>query len=327
MDIAGGNNSLRKSQSLLFLQLLLLNSVYIHRSEMKKEVIMTRLKILIAIFAVAFASLACTFTINNQVQGVSVGALKTYTIEVPAPDSEVVSKVSLEFGAGVLNLNPGTGEILVSGIASYNVAEFEPTVSTDGTRVKISQQVEDVNLVPILGGEIENKWDLSLGSSPMELDITAGGYQGDFELGGVPIHNLRIAEGAADTSLSFSQVNPAEMDTLRYDTGASKAILSGLANANFREMDFRSGAGDYRLEFSGALQQDANVSIKSGLSNIAIIVPEGTPATVRFEGGLANVDIRGEWQRSGGVYSLTGEGPVLNITVEMGAGNLELDNK
>ena len=114
------------------------------------------------------------------------------------------------------------------------------------------------------------------------------------------------------------------MDTLRYDTGASQATLTGLANANFQDMDFRSGAGDYRLDFSGDLQQDADVSIKSGLSSIVIIVPEGTPATVHFEGGLVNVERSGSWRMSGGLYTLSGEGPELTITVEMGAGNLEL---
>ena len=158
----------------------------------------------------------------------------------------------------------------------------------------------------------------------MELEIAAGGYQGEFDLGGIPLLELRIAEGAAKTDVSFSELNPVQMDTLRYDTGASQASLTGLANANFREMDFRSGAGEFRLDFSGDLQQDAEVSIKTGLSSILIIVPEGTPATVKFEGGLANVDRSGSWRMSGGLYTLSGEGPELTIMVEMGAGNLVL---
>lgn len=287
---------------------------------------MYRIKFLAVIAALAFTTLACTFTFNTQVKGVSIVSMETYKIEVPAPDSDEVSKVSLEFGAGELNLSPGAGGLLVSGTATYNVDEFEPKVIVTDSGVKISQQVDNINLIPILGDEIKNRWDLELGNSPMDLDISAGGYQGEFELGGVPLHELRIAEGAADTSLSFSEVNPVEMDTLRYDTGASRAILSGLANANFKAMDFRSGAGDYRLEFSGELLQDADVSIKSGLSSIVIVVPEGTPATVRFEGGLTNVDVGGEWRMSGNVYTLSGEGPELTISVEMGAGNLELRN-
>jgi hypothetical protein len=288
---------------------------------------MNNMKILAVLALLAITSLACTFTVNNQIQGVSVGPLETSEIDIPVPDPDQVSKIVLEFGAGALDLNPGADEALISGTATYNVAEFEPKVTLEGARVKISQQVDDVNLIPIMGDELENRWDLQLGSSPMELEISAGGYQGDFEFGGVPLHELRIAEGAADTSLSFSEVNPVEMDTLRYDTGASRAVLTGLANANFSGFEFRSGAGEYRLDFSGQLQRDADVSIKSGLSSIVIIVPEGTPATVRFEGGLANVDRSGAWDRSGGVYTMSGEGPELNITVEMGAGNLELRDR
>ena len=285
---------------------------------------MYRIKFIAIVAAIALTTLACNFSINRQIRGVSVGSLETYEIEVPPPDSSQVSEVRLEFGAGELNLSPGSDEYLVSGTATYNVDEFEPRVTVSGTDVEISQQIEEINIIPLIGDEFENVWDLELGSFPMELDISAGGYKGEFELGGVPLHELRIAEGVADTRVSFSELNPIEMDTLRYDTGASKATLTGLANANFDEMDFRSGAGDYRLDFSGQLQRDAEVSIKSGLSSIVIIVPEGTPATVSFEGGLTNVDLDGDWRMSGSNYVLSGEGPQLTISVEMGAGNLEL---
>lgn len=281
-------------------------------------------KVLAAIAVVGFAMLACTFTFDRQLQGVTLVSPKTTEIEVSAPESDQVTKVNLEFGAGELNIDPESEDLLVSGTATFNVEEFEPVVTVTESRVKISQQADSLNIIPTLGDDVENRWDLSLGGYPMELEIAAGGYRGVFELGGIPLHELRIAEGAAKTDLSFSELNPVEMELLRYDTGASQASLTGLAYANFREMDFRSGAGDYRLDFSGELQQDADVSIKSGLSNLVIIVPEGTPATVHFDAGLANIDRSGSWSLSGGVYSLPGEGPELTITVEMGAGNLEL---
>ena len=41
------------------------------------------------------------------------------------------------------------------------------------------------------------------------------------------------------------------MALFRYETGASKVKLTGLANANFGTMDFNSGAGDYTAR-SGA---------------------------------------------------------------------------
>ncbi|MBN1668909.1 MAG: hypothetical protein JW862_17590, partial [Anaerolineales bacterium] len=100
--------------------------------------------------------------------------------------------------------------------------------------------------------------------------------------------------------------------------------LSGLGNANFRSMTFRSGAGDYTLDFSGKLQNDAVVAVESGISRVVIIVPEGVSAKLIFTGGLANVSISGSWEKSGDEYELTGSGPRLLITVDMGAGNLEL---
>jgi hypothetical protein len=114
------------------------------------------------------------------------------------------------------------------------------------------------------------------------------------------------------------------MDNLTYETGASSVTLTGLANANFSSMNFRSGAGNYTLDFTGELQRDASVEIRSGVSNVIIIVPEGTAARLSYEGALLNVDARDSWQASGGDYTLSGDGPTITIDVDMGAGNLEL---
>ena len=116
------------------------------------------------------------------------------------------------------------------------------------------------------------------------------------------------------------------MDTFRYITGASNITLTGLANARFENMILQSGAGSYRLEFDGELQQDADIRIETGLSTVTVIVPQGMNSVVEIEGGLSNVDLGGEWQRQGNQYSLEGEGPTLQFLVKMGAGTLKLEN-
>lgn len=286
---------------------------------------MNRTKYLAVILVLAIATLACNIRVDNPLERVSIGSMETYTIEVPAPEeSEEITEVVLRFGAGQLELNPGSDDNLVSGTATYNVEEFQPSVTVEEGKVLISQELDEFNLLPAFGGDVENTWDLELGTFPMDLDISAGGYQGEFEFGGLALQGLRIAEGAASTNVAFSELNQVEMDTLRYDTGASSATLSGLANANFSKMDFRSGAGEYTLDFSGDLQRDADVSIKSGLSSVTIIVSGGTPVSVDVESGLTNIAMNGDWEVRGDRYSLPGDGPGLTITVEMGAGNLEL---
>jgi hypothetical protein len=75
------------------------------------------------------------------------------------------------------------------------------------------------------------------------------------------------------------------------------------------------------------LQRDAVVTIESGISQVVIIVPEGLPASVNFNGGLTSVTKSSRWTQSGNTYTQPGEGLKLTINVEMGAGNLELRSK
>jgi hypothetical protein len=92
-------------------------------------------------------------------------------------------------------------------------------------------------------------------------------------------------------------------------------------------MTFHSGAGDYTLSFDGDLQRDASVTIDSGVGTVNIIVPEGVNAHVTFDGSLTTVNTNGKWEQNGNVYTLSGSGPTLTITVKMGAGTLNLETE
>lgn len=288
---------------------------------------MTRNPFLPILLVLSLVTLACRFTVNLPVGEVNTGPTVTDEINVALPqDPDAVSDIELEFGAGNLNLSPGAQGALVAGTATYNVPEFKPEVTVQGNQVRIIQMEGKIERFPTLGPDVVNRWDLQFGPSPIRLAIKAGAYQGEVELGGLPLQDLSVMDGAAKTRVSFSQPNPGEMDTLRYETGASQVTLTGLANANFKNMVFQSGAGDYELDFSGQLQRDASVEIRSGLSNLVIIVPRGTAAHVTIEGGLSNVTASGDWQASGGEYILDGEGPTLTFRVDMGAGSVSLRN-
>jgi hypothetical protein len=280
--------------------------------------------ILIAILVLALVSLACGFTVNIPVEEIKIGSLQSESISVPVPDDSPAS-LELNFGAGELNVQPGASGVLIEGTAAYNVADFKPSVDVQGGVVKISTGNMEIRGFPsIRGKDFKNVWDLKLADVPLELVVNAGAYKGDLELGGLSLTQLEVNDGAADVRLEFSQPNKVEMQTLKYTTGASNVKLSGLSNANFTSMTFRSGAGNYTLDFSGSLQRDADVTISSGVSQVTVVVPEGISARVVFRGGLANINASGEWEKSGNEYLLSGSGPVLTITVEMGAGNLTL---
>ena len=284
---------------------------------------------IVAVFSLA--ALACSVTINlPETRKFETGQTKAEDINIAYPsDTTGEPELTLKFGAGKLEVEPGDSDTLVSGTAEYNVVEFRPEVTTEGSQVTLStgDKIEFRGIPSFTGGKYINNWDIKLGTAPMSLFINAGAYQGVIELGGLSLTSLRVTDGAADVKLSFSDLNAVEMDRLRYDTGASSVELEGLANANFEEMLFKGGAGNYVIDFSGDLQRDATVDIDAGISSVTIIVPEGTAARLFVDRGLANVDIGGDWEKSGDDYTMSGDGPMLTINVNIGAGNLELRNR
>jgi len=228
--------------------------------------------------------------------------------------------LNVTFGAGDLNLSTGAKN-LVDGTVVYNVEDLKPEVLTIGGEVEIKQG--DFDGVPPFSG-MKNVWDLKLGKAPMDLTISAGAYNGQFELGGLALKNLNINDGASKVELSFSEPNQVEMAQFNYTTGASDVTMIGLANANFKTFIFNSGAGNYTLDFSGKLQQDATVSIDSGLSDLTLIIPEGVHTSVTVDSTLADISFGEGWSQQGKIYSQTGEGPMLTIIINIGAGNLRL---
>lgn len=288
---------------------------------------MLRKQFIFMFVVLALVTGACGISFNLPSTQVKTGPTVEDAITIEAPESEEAVQLALTFGAGELKLEPGSEEELVSGIATYNVADFKPIIEQNDREITIEQGDFQVTGIPSFEEDIVNQWDLALGSQPLELTIQAGAYSGDFELGGLSIRRLNISDGAANVELNFSEANLVEMDVFEYTTGASNVTLEGLGNANLKTMTFRSGAGSYRLDFSGDLKQDAEVHIESGISSVVVVVPEGVQAEVTFEGGMANVDYYGEWERVGDRYVQKGEGPLISIVVKMGAGNLELRNR
>lgn len=277
-------------------------------------------KITLAFLALALTNTACGFDINLPRQSEPI-ATETKDIRIPYPNAEEVN-LKLSFGAGELILAPGPND-LVDGTAAYNYAEFEPDIIADEGNIEVTMGDNDFRVFPNFD-KIENVWNFKLGDEPMNLRIDSGAYQGRFELGGLSLTNLDINDGAADVELSFSELNKVEMTQFNYSTGASNLKLTGLANANFSVFDFSSGAGDYTLDFSGALQRDAAVSITSGFSNVIVVIPEGVNAIVTVEGGALNVSVDSGWSQNGSVYRQDGEGHTLTILIDMSAGNLTL---
>jgi hypothetical protein len=286
------------------------------------------LKLILAISALAFASLACGVTLTLPEDAIDIGPLQTDPISVSGPGAGETASVRIEFGAGELFIHSSGSGALVSGTATYNVEGLQPEISTSGDEITIQQDTFEYNITGLPNyGDVENTWDLYFNTDPIELEVRSGAVSGEFELGGMAISELKVFTGASSVDLNFATPNLTPMSQFRITTGASTATLSGLANANFSLMNFQGGVGSYTLDFSGVFQRDATVEVDAGLSNVTINVPPGIPTIVNVEGALNNVVVRGNWGGSGDTYTLAGNGPSLVINVNIGAGNLNLTNE
>lgn len=277
--------------------------------------------LLAVLAALTAASLACS--VNLNIPRIQTGPEQTLSVVEAAPANTEVVDVNLNLGFGTLDLTGGASDLL-AGEIRYNVADWKPTITNTGDTLTISQGDVPDNNLGLPGDNVVNAWTLQLGDVPVNLALNAGTYEADLALGGVPLRGLEIHDGAADTTVTFDTLNPEHMDKLVYETGASSVTLTGLANANFDEMSFNGGAGDYELDFSGDLQGDSSVKVVAGLSSLRLSVPAGSNARIVVDGGLNDVNTQGSWTANGDTYETTGSGPLLTIEVEMGAGSLTL---
>ena len=257
--------------------------------------------------------------------GITTGPTQELAVNEPLGGA-AVTDVEVTMGAGKLTLSPGSTGV-VSGLIRYNVASWKPAVDRSDSGITIKQGSQKG--LSGIGGGIVNDWRLQLGRAPMRLKVSAGAYEGSYDLSGLVLQGLTIKDGAAKAQVLFNSPNPGQMDRLQYETGASTVTLIGLANANFKTMDFKGGAGSYTLDFSGQLRTDATVRAKAGVGSIRIVVPAQTAARVTVKGTLTDVSVDGSWTANGKTYSTAAAGgdqqaKILTIEVDMSVGALKL---
>lgn len=278
-----------------------------------------KVKFLLIIMIFTLATMACSFSVN--LPSIKTGAMEQLIIKEAVPVSGDPAHITLEMGAGILDITGGSPD-LIDGTIDYNVASWKPKVVRSGDDVDVIQNIS--TKVSLFNEKVENTWTLRLGDYPVDLLINAGAYKGTIDLSGVPITDLEINDGASQAKVRFDSVNPAEMRRLAYKTGASQVTLTGLANANAEEIVFKGGTGDYELDFSGTLQRETHVLIAAGLSNVKLIFPPDMNVQVSLTGGLSNVSPSDIWTIKNGVYERSGSTPLVRVDVEMGVGNLQL---
>lgn len=279
---------------------------------MKKQVIF-------AILSLVIAAMACS------IQNIEMKTIDTQVVNINEPLPEDLAGTELIFNmtGGKFDITPGA-EGLVNGSITYNVEQWEPEFTRSNYYYEIKQR-NAFNITGIPTGNIKNHWELGLSTVlPLDLTIEGGASENTFDFSGLRLTQLNIVQGASDTTIRFDTPNPVLMQDFIFKTGASSAKIYGLGNANFVSMNMSCGAGDYTLDFGGSLAQDSTVDIKSGMSNITIIIPADMNATINNQGTVSNINTQGTWLVQNETYQTMVVGPTLTINLDMAVGNVNL---
>lgn len=279
---------------------------------MKKQVIF-------AILGLVIAAMACS------IQNIEMKTIDTQVMNINEPLPEDLAGTELIFNmtGGKFDITPGA-EGLVNGSITYNVEQWEPEFTRSNYYYEIKQR-NAFNITGIPTGNIKNHWELALSTVlPLDLTIEGGASENTFDFSGLRLTQLNIVQGASDTTIRFDTPNPVLMQDFIFKTGASSAKIYGLGNANFVSMNMSCGAGDYTLDFGGSLAQDSTVDIKSGMSNITIIIPADMNATINNQGTVSNINTQGTWLVQNETYQTMVVGPTLTINLDMAVGNVNL---
>ncbi len=130
----------------------------------------------------------------------------------------------------------------------------------------------------------DNYWRLEFGDRmPLSFDMDIGACDADFDFTGLLVDELDMDLGASSVEVEFRRPNSQRLSEINIDVGACKLKMYGLGNANFEEMVFDGGAGDFTLDFTGDFDHTANISIDIGMGSLNILVPKDAGVQIRKE--------------------------------------------
>jgi len=291
---------------------------------------MKRLMVLFAALTLLLTSLACTITpripdIPINVPTIEVGDIQEERHTVPSVGAGPLD-VDLIFGAGQLLVERGVSDRLLAGVFRYNVEQWAPEISHEGTELRITQGGDEKKW-GIPGGNVRNRWELKVSpETVLRMNVRAGASDGELDLTGLMISELDVDLGAGNFVLRFDEPNPVPMDHMTLDAGASKIEVLSVGNAGPERMRVQGGVGDIALDLTGNWTQSSDVTIRAGAGALRLTLPPDVGVEVETRGGLTNVEAYG-LRQMGGTYTNDAFGNTdveLHINITTGIGNVRL---
>ncbi len=219
-------------------------------------------------------------------------------------------------------LEDGTGDLDISNLRSKNAENKN-----------ISFRLRDW-----FGSDEEKREELAVltltftDQLPIDLALTLAAGEHELDLSSLKLSSLELKSGACQTKVQFKKPNAEPMEKLKIATGASRFILEGLGNANFKELNVHGGASDVTMDFSGELKsQNAKAKISLGAGSLTVIVPQHDAVKLNYsENILSSVDLPKDFKKKGDIYVSGNYGAglrTLEFDISTGMGSVKVEWK
>lgn len=263
--------------------------------------------------AAGFAALSAL-----DARAASAQSWRTVTMSRQTSGEEALD-VSVQYGAGHLQVRPAAEGILYRLHVRYDEEVFEPVAELEGRRLRlgIDGLGRDLRIgKDRAGGQAE----LELASDvPMALELELGALRADLDLGGLSMTELRLRTGASETRLDVSSPNRVPMGRGSFHVGAADFEARNLGNLGAEEIEVSAGVGAVTLEFTGAWRRDAEVSVDVRLGSLELRFPEGLGVMIEKNTFLTSFDPQGLVKRGDAFYSLDWEEAEHRVVVDVDA--------
>jgi hypothetical protein len=226
--------------------------------------------------------------------------------------------VNVQYGAGNLRITPAEAPTLYKMELRYNEEAFEPVVSFDQNR--------HVLRLGVRSPESRHNMDMQQGSTatiglsrevPIDLDLEFGAGKATIELGDLSLQRLSVSTGASETAISFASPNRIQAERVDIEAGAASLRVTGLGNTRAAQIDFQGGVGATVLDFSGAWERNAAISVQMGVGSIQLRLPRGEGIRVDRESFLSSFDAAGLERKGESYYSSNWETAPHKLTIDL----------
>jgi hypothetical protein len=172
---------------------------------------------------------------------------------------------------------------------------------------------------------------------PIDLVLILAAGEHELDLSSLKLSSLELKSGACQTAVQFKKPNREPMEKLKIAAGASRLVLEGLGNANFKELHMHGGASDVTMDFSGdgtaqnIKAPSAKAKISLGAGSLTVIVPQDDAIKLNYsENIFSSFDLPKDFKKRGDVYVSGNYGSglrTLEFDISTGMGSVKVEWK